>query len=243
MGALAQWLKGFLRVPQQERIDLGRRAALAAGATGAGFAILTRATPLGGRRSFAPELVRPPGSVAESDFLARCIRCGECMKVCPTSGIHPTLLEAGVEGLWSPVMNMDVGYCEWECTLCTQVCPTDAIRELAVLEKQKVRIGLAYFDKDRCLPYSYARSCIVCEEHCPTTPKKAIWFEEVEVATAKGERLLLKQPHIDPDLCIGCGICQNKCPVSDRAAVIVTSAGETRNPANQILLPEVSPYG
>jgi ferredoxin len=130
---------------------------------------------------------------------------------------------------------MDVGYCEYECTLCSQVCPTQALRLVGVAEKQKIKIGLAYFDRNQCLPWAYSRSCIVCEEHCPT-PKKAIWFEEADVTNVRGERVRVKQPRIDPDLCIGCGICQNKCPIKAGGAVRVFSAGETRNPENQILL-------
>jgi ferredoxin len=233
--ALLAWLKGFLRPAKQERLDVSRRAVLAAGLAGAGGALLVRIEPLGGRRSYNPWLIRPPGALPEGEFLERCIRCGECMKVCPTNAIQPAALVAGIEGSWTPFLNMDVGYCEYECTLCGQVCPTDAIRELSVEEKQKVKIGLAFFDKNRCLPYAYARSCIVCEEHCPT-PKKAIWFQEAEVTTSRGEKLQVKQPAVDPEICIGCGICQTKCPMADQAAVLVSSVGETRHPDNQILL-------
>lgn len=234
--AFIRWLRNWARPPEEAKLDLDRRALIASGVTGLGGGLLFGIHPLAEGKTYNPDLVRPPGAVAEEEFLARCIRCGECMKVCPTNGIQATLFEAGLQGLWSPLLKMKVGYCEYECTLCTQVCPTDAIRELTVEEKQKIRIGLAYFDKNRCLPYALGRSCIVCEEHCPT-PRKAIWFEEVEVVTVRGEKVRVKQPHVDPDLCIGCGICENKCPVTDRAAVIVTSAGETRNPRNQILLP------
>jgi len=232
---LFRWIAGFFRPADDSGIDLGRRAAMGAGLTGVGAAMLFAVHPQAGKRSFNPSLVRPPGSVTEEDFLGRCIRCGECMKVCPTNAIQPTLFEAGLEGLWSPVMDMKLGYCEYECNLCMQVCPTDAIQLLPLEEKKQIRIGTAFFDKNRCLPYAFARPCIVCEEHCPT-PKKAIWFEEVEVVNEKAERLTLKQPRINPDLCIGCGICENKCVVEDQPAVHVTSAGETRDPQNQILL-------
>jgi polyferredoxin len=230
-----QWFKQFARPPKEERLDLGRRQALVSGAVGLSSVFLFRTHPLGRNRSFNPELVRPPGSLGEDEFLARCIRCGECMKVCPTNAIHPAGLEAGFEGMWSPVLNMKIGYCEYECTLCTQVCPSGAIRRLALAEKQKIKIGLAYIDRNRCLPYAYARTCIVCEEHCPT-PKKAIWLEEAVVTTAAGEKITVKQPRVDPELCIGCGICVNKCVIKGQPAVLVSSVGETRNPENGVLL-------
>ena len=217
-------------------LDLGRRQVMACGAAGVAGALLFHTHPLGNRRSFNPALVRPPGSLAEAEFLARCIRCGECMKICPTNAIHPAAGEAGLEGAWSPVLKMTVGYCEYECTLCSQVCPTGAIRPLDLAAKQAIRIGLATIDRNRCLPYANARPCIVCEEHCPT-PKKAIWLEEVEAMGPRGERVTLQQPHVDPDLCIGCGICTNKCVIQGDPAVVVSSVGETRNAGNGVMLP------
>ena len=237
-----RWLYNFVAPPGDSGIDLGRRAALGAGVTGLGAGLLFAIHPLSGKRSFDPGLIRPPGSVTEEQFLARCIRCGECMKVCPTNGIQPTLFEAGLEGLWSPVLNMKLGYCEYECNLCTQVCPTDAIAPLTMERKKQTHIGTAFFDKNRCLPYAFGRPCIVCEEHCPT-PTKAIWFVEVEVINDQGQKLTVKQPRVNPELCIGCGICQNKCVIKDQPAVYVTSAGETRNPENQILLSASDIYG
>jgi formate hydrogenlyase subunit 6/NADH:ubiquinone oxidoreductase subunit I len=78
------------------------------------------------------KLIRPPGALPEPQFLAKCVKCGECMKVCPTNGLQPTLSEAGTEGIWTPVLVPRVGYCEYYCSLCTQVCPTGAIEELTV---------------------------------------------------------------------------------------------------------------
>jgi ferredoxin len=225
----------FLKPPKDSHLDLGRRQLLASGVAGAGAALLFRTHPLARRRSYNPELVRPPGALGEEEFLSKCIRCGECMKVCPTNGIHPAALEAGLEGVWSPVMRMTIGYCEYECTLCTEVCPTGAIRPLTVAEKQKIKIGLAYIDRNRCLPYASARTCIVCEEHCPT-PKKAIWFEEAQATTDTGEKVTVKQPRVNLELCIGCGICTNKCVIKGQPAILVSSVGESRNPGNGVLL-------
>lgn len=234
--AFFRWLRHFVQTPPSARLGLSRRALLGASVAGLSGGLLLRIHPQAAGRSYHPALVRPPGSLEEVEFLTRCIRCGECMKVCPTNGLHPAWLEGGLAGLWSPVFKMKLGYCEYECTLCLQVCPTHAIQKLSVEDKQMVKVGLAFIDKSRCLPFALARSCIVCEEHCPT-PRKAIWFEEVLViSNNRGERTAVKQPHIDPDLCIGCGICENKCPVEDQPAIYVTSVGESRNPKNQVLL-------
>jgi polyferredoxin len=216
-------------------LGLGRRQVLASGAAGLSVAMLFRTAPLAHGRSFNPALVRPPGARAEDELLSRCVRCGECMKVCPTNAIHPAAMEAGLEGVWTPVLKMNIGYCEYECTLCSQVCPTGAIRKVAPQEKQKLKIGLAFIDRGRCLPYALAKPCIVCEEHCPT-PKKAIWLDEVRAPAGGGQWATVQQPHVDAELCVGCGICVTKCPVKDRAAIQVTSAGETRNAGNRVTL-------
>ncbi len=192
------------------------------------------------RKQANPELIRPPGALPEEEFLQTCVRCGECMKVCLTNVIQPTFLQAGLEGLWSPYLVMRLGYCEYSCTLCGQVCPTQAIKRLPIAEKQKTKIGLAFIAKDRCLPYSVQKECVVCEEHCPT-PIKAIWFDKKEVAMRDGSKKVLKLPVVDLDLCIGCGICEYKCPVSDQPAIYVQSIGEDRSETNRILIEGYSP--
>ena len=176
-----------------------------------------------------PSLIRPPGALEETQFLERCVRCGECMKVCIGNALHPTLLEAGVEGMFSPHLVPRVGYCEFNCTLCGQVCPTGAIQKLTLEEKQKTVIGRAWFDKDRCLPWARGTPCLVCEEHCPV-PDKAIKLREAVVLDQTGAEVTLKQPYVVDALCIGCGICENKCPLPGRAAVLVTREGESRDP-------------
>lgn len=239
MNPLFKWIVSFAKPAEEDRLDLSRRAVILSGLAGLGTELLLCVNLPASKSVFNPALIRPPGALAEDEFVERCIRCGECMKVCPTSAVQPASLEAGLEGVWTPVLNMSLGYCDYECNLCSQVCPTHAIRQIEVPEKQKIKIGVAFIDRNRCLPWSYSRNCIVCEEHCPT-PKKAIWLEEVRVRNPAGEEIIVKQPHIDPELCIGCGICEAKCPVRAPAAVHVTSAGETRNPGNQFLLSSAS---
>ena len=123
----------------------------------------------------------------------------------------------------------------YDCNLCGQVCPTGAIAPLSLEEKKTVKMGLAVFDKNRCLPHAYGRDCIICEEHCPL-PKKAIFFVEQEVTLPSGEKTVVKQPQVDPDLCTGCGICEWSCVFKDKAAINVVSANESRNPDNVAIL-------
>ncbi len=184
-------------------------------------------------RQADPFLIRPPGALAEEEFLGRCLRCGECMKVCIGNGLQPAFLEGGLEGIFSPVLKARTGYCEYNCTLCGQVCPSGALRPLSLAEKRQVRIGSAWFDRDRCLPYAKGIPCLVCEEHCPT-PEKAIQFREAEVENSRGERVLVKQPYLVDALCVGCGICEARCPLPGVSAVRVTCAGESRDPAKAL---------
>jgi polyferredoxin/formate hydrogenlyase subunit 6/NADH:ubiquinone oxidoreductase subunit I len=219
-----------------QRPDMGRRAVL--GGLVAGFSL-----PLLGKldgqvhKVSDPRLIRPPGSLPEGDFLRLCQRCGLCMKVCPTNVINPTLAEAGMAGFWTPHLIMTQGYCEYTCTLCGSVCPTGAIKEITVKEKieRPIVIGSAYLDRGRCLPWSGNAPCIVCHEHCPTSPK-AIYLNDAIVPGPDDRPLSVQLPHVDLKKCVGCGICEFKCPVKGRPAIRVIAAGESRSPRNEILL-------
>ena len=241
----------------RETPELQRRAFVTSLVTGALALPLLRTGP-GVKAAGDPLLIRPPGSVDEEHFLDRCIRCGDCMKVCPNNALHPALFEAGVEGIWSPVLVPRIGYCEPNCTLCTQVCPTGAIWELSVAEKigrpaktaadgsvtqaakEPVRIGTAFYDRGRCLPWAMGIECIVCEEWCPTAPK-AIYLVPAEVVDSSGQTRTVRQPYVDPKRCTGCGACEFACPIKGRPAVYVSSSGESRSRATQFLLPENQP--
>jgi len=216
--------------------DMGRRAVLGGLLAGLSFPLLGR---LDGRLHHVSDarLIRPPGSLPEKDFLKLCQRCGLCMKVCPTNAINPTLTEAGIAGFWTPNLIMTQGYCEYTCTLCSGVCPTGAIRKLSGKEKieSPIRIGSAYIDRGRCLPWSGSGPCIVCEEHCPTSPK-AIRFIQGTSLSLTGKKMNVKLPYVDLKSCVGCGICEFKCPVKGNPAIRVIAAGESRSVANQILL-------
>ena len=227
---------GLSKKKKAAAMDLGRRQVFLSLLSGIVTVPLLRQGALSKQGYSRPLLIRPPGALEEREFLKRCVKCGECMKVCLTNGLQPTLFEAGVEGIWSPVLVPRLGYCEYRCTLCGQVCPTGAIKRLDLHEKAQVKIGLAMIDKGRCLPHAHATPCIVCEEVCPT-PKKAIWFETSRVKDRNGTEITVQQPRVDLKLCVGCGICETKCPVGSRPAIYVTSVGESRSKTNQLLMP------
>ena len=223
--------------------DVDRRKAIFAGLTGLFFFLFSRRSG-DLDKNFKKEVIRPPGSVAESEFLERCIKCDQCIRVCPTNVLQPALLESGIEGIWTPIMNMRMGYCELNCTLCGQVCPTGAIQKIGLPQKLgigefvdagPVKTGTAFYDRGRCLPWAMDTPCVVCEEVCPTSPK-AIYSREVEITNRWGEKVVLKRPYVDPELCIGCGICEHECPVKDLRAIRVTAVGETRSKERSLLL-------
>ncbi len=96
----------------------------------------------------------------------------------------------------------------------------EAIPPLPLEEKRRAVLGRAYIDRNRCIPWADYRPCIVCEEMCPV-PEKAIVLEEATVTDAAGQGVTLQRPRVVEERCIGCGICEYKCPVSGEAAIRV----------------------
>lgn len=167
--------------------DLARRGFLVSLSSGLLAVPMVRLSRLLGA-NWNPRLIRPPGARAEEDFLSRCIKCGQCMRICPTNIIQPSGLEAGVEGIWTPALNFRIGTsgCQLNCVACGQVCPTAAIQPISLDEKLgrnefarrgPIRLGTAFVDQGRCLPWAMDRACVVCQENCPVSPK-AIYSRE-----------------------------------------------------------------
>ncbi len=187
-----------------------RRALLGAAGTGA---ILAGVQYSGVHSFLAPgtlgspwcaDLVRPPGAKPEPDFLDRCIRCGQCMKVCPTNGLQPVWFSSGVEGMFSPALVSRRGPCEPGCNACGLVCPTGAIAALALEKKQWAKIGTASVLQHRCLAWAEGRRCMVCQEVCP--------FGSVRIVHKDGQ--VVPVPVVDAMRCFGCGYCEHHCPTA-----------------------------
>ncbi len=183
--------------------DLNRRQVISA--VMAGFAAVPILRVQGGLADgWEPQLIRPPGALGEKDFLSRCIKCGQCMRICPTNVIHAADWRYGVEGLWTPVLNFRIGTsgCQHNCVACSQICPTAALRPITVDERMgrnafadsgPLRTGMAFIDRGRCLPWAMGTPCIVCQENCPVSPKAI--FTRTEFRTIRNG--LVKVGRID----------------------------------------------
>jgi MauM/NapG family ferredoxin protein len=205
--------------------DLGRRKIIAAGIAGVSAAAITATNlhhlygsehPQGGLRS--SRLIRPPGALPEMEFQARCVRCGECVKGCLTNTLQPLWLESGLSGLWTPAVTARFAGCEQNCNLCGQICPTGAIRALDPEEKKFAKIGTARVITSRCIAWEQGKRCLICDEICP--------YNAISSQFVPGHKVTV--PIIDENRCNGCGYCENKCPVTGEAAVVVEPAGELR---------------
>jgi MauM/NapG family ferredoxin protein len=199
--------------------DIKRRHIVAGAAGGLLLAPVYRANAIN-RRDNTGRLIRPPGALPEKEFLGKCIGCGECMKACPTNTIQPCLFTDGISRLYTAKVVPRIAGCEEKCHLCGYVCPTGALRKLPYEEKRFAKIGTAVLDRHRCLAWSQNKECLVCDEVCPYNAITAFVVE-----TTKGT---FKVPVVDEDLCLGCGMCEQHCPIFDTAAIVVYKFGENR---------------
>jgi len=224
--------------PTWRAYDPGRRAVLASlGASAVGVAVVNTSASVANPD---PYLVRPPGALdadfSEEAFLSRCIRCGACIKVCPTGGLQPSGLdEIGLKGLWTPHLVARLGQCDYGCHACGQVCPSGAIPSLPLPVKQLTVIGRAYIDTDRCLPWVDNIPCAVCEEMCPVPDKAIVLRGEGEEAgegahgggrEQGGGNISAPRPYVLSSRCIGCGLCEQRCPLNGESAIRVYSPNE-----------------
>lgn len=204
-------------------IDISRRGFLTACAAGATLPLLpaVRTPSSSAMSTLVTRRLRPPGVAAagsDTHFLDACIRCSECVRVCPTQGLQPMLLADGMAGLFAPRLVPREGPCEYDCSACAQVCPSGAIPLLDLVTKQKAKLGRAIHDHQRCLPWSGGGECRACWEHCPA-PKKAITLTLGHAPNGQAIPL----PGVDAERCIGCGTCEFVCPIEGEAGIRVVT--------------------
>lgn len=157
----------------------------------------------------------PPGSISVKNFYTHCTACQLCIAACPNGLLKPS---GEVDRFMQPVMSYDNGYCRPECTRCSQICPTGAIRSITESEKTDISIGQARVDIKNCLAANGIAPCGVCERHCPVQV-----ITMMKLDSNDGSGLLRRRPVVSEHRCIGCGACENSCPVNPVSAIRVVA--------------------
>ena len=153
----------------------------------------------------------PPGAVGLGHLTQHCTGCQLCVSKCPNKVLRPS---ADLTTLMQPRSSYEKGFCRPECTVCSEVCPTGAIKKITREEKSSIQIGHAVWDAGACLPMVEGVSCGNCARHCPTG---AITMVEIDPSDEKSPKF----PVVDEAVCIGCGACEYVCPVRPVSAIYV----------------------
>jgi len=154
--------------------------------------------------------VTPPGSLSIEHFTLHCTACQLCVNVCPTKVLQPSYLQYGITGIMQPTMYFNIALCNYDCTKCSEVCPTGAIKKLSIEEKLIEQTGIAKFLKNNCVVTNMHKDCGACAEHCPTKACHMVPYKDDLVI-----------PEVTENLCIGCGACEYACPAKPYKAIYV----------------------
>lgn len=153
--------------------------------------------------------VSPPGSKSIEHFNNICTGCSLCITACPTKVLQPSFMEYGLIGMMQPHMDFHSGLCNFDCTLCSEVCPTGAILPLTAEAKHLTQIGKAKFVKTNCIVETEGTDCGACSEHCPTKAVHMVPYGDLVI------------PEVNEEICIGCGACEYACPTRPYRAIYV----------------------
>lgn len=158
--------------------------------------------------------VSPPGSQSLEHFTSRCTACHLCVSACPSRVLAPSFLDYGVSGIMQPQLDFQAAHCNYDCTVCSNICPSGAILPLTKERKHRTQMGVAHFIKQNCVVYTDNTNCGACSEHCPT---KAVHM--VPYLNAGGRKLVI--PEVNTAICVGCGGCEHACPTRPYKAIWV----------------------
>lgn len=155
--------------------------------------------------------VVPAGALGINNLAKHCTGCQLCVSACPNDVLRPS---SDIVRLMQPESSFERGYCRPECTRCSEVCPTGAIRPITVAEKSSIKTGHAVWIKSNCIPLTRGHSCGNCARHCPTGAIQMVSLDENDPEA-------LKVPVVNDEKCIGCGACENLCPARPFSAIYV----------------------
>ena len=153
----------------------------------------------------------PAGAQSLKRFSQHCTGCQLCVSACPNGVLRPS---QDLTSLMQPVISYERGYCRPECTKCSEVCPTGAIKRIRRPEKSSTQIGRAVWIKDNCIPLVNGDSCGNCARHCPSG---AITMVSSDPSREDAPKI----PAVNTEMCIGCGSCEYLCPARPFAAIYV----------------------
>lgn len=159
----------------------------------------------------------PPGSQSAEHLLKHCTACHLCVTKCPSRVLKPAFMDYGLGGVMQPKMDFEHGFCNFDCTVCADICPNGALLPLTKEEKHKLQMGRVVFVVENCIVNTDGTSCGACSEHCPT--------QAVSMVPCKNG---LTIPSVNPDICVGCGGCEYVCPVRPFRAIYIEG-----NPVHQ----------
>lgn len=221
-GAISYKLR-FAKHKGGKPVDASRRAFMA-GTVAVGSVVATDAvakTVDGGLTMIEDKRVpkravplKPAGAWSVEHFRQHCTGCQLCVANCPNQVLRPS---TDLETFMQPEMSYEKGHCRPECTRCSSVCPTSAIRPITMQEKSSIQIGHAVWIKENCVVLTDHVSCGNCARHCPTGAISMIDY--------KGRRV----PSVDTERCIGCGACEHLCPARPYSAIYVEGHQEHRH--------------
>jgi polyferredoxin len=211
-----------LSAPAAAPVRSGRRAAIAAMLVGVGGGMAAKWALARNPGREHKALIRPPGSVAEEQFVKLCVQCGQCVQVCPGPVLHPAGLDAGLGAIWTPIVIPSHAACHPDCNFCTQVCPTGAIEPLSLEAKRRFVMGLAKIDSSICLPHCGSEDCRLCFDECAAAGYDAIEMREIKLEIGEIEEgafsdmeieamSKIEAPFVIADKCVGCGLCEYRC--------------------------------
>ena len=208
-----------LRSARNDEVDQGRRSFLVGAALATGTAAMAQAEMKvdGGlaviTEKQAPKRetpLCPPGSVSVRHMQKHCTACQLCVSACPNNVLRPS---TDLMHFMQPTMSYEVGYCRPECTRCSQVCPSGAIKPITKEEKTAIHVGHAVWIKDNCVVLTDGVSCGNCARHCPTGAIQMVEYQH------NGQTVMV--PAVNESRCIGCGACENLCPSRPFSAIYV----------------------
>jgi len=167
----------------------------------------------------SPNTVMPPGAFNFEAFTSRCTACQLCVSNCPGNVLKPASTQYGLSGFLQPRLDFDSGFCQFECTTCSNICPNGALKPLSLKAKQSLQIGLAKYTRKNCTVVRDETHCGACAEECPTGAITMVdWQDGLTI------------PKVNHKLCIGCGACEHVCPAEPDKAIVVSG----KNPQTKV---------